>query len=62
MDEEIISICNGPWELVSYPLHSYNPYERIGKWVVQEVYVKCKYLIDYGSTASQDRLTVVLKG
>ena len=44
--------------MVSVPLHSYNPYERIGREMVQAVYRHCEYSVMCKSKREDDRLYV----
>ena len=41
---------------VSYPIHSYHPYERLGSEMKQAIFSLCEYNVDYASHSSHDRL------
>ncbi len=42
--------------MVSFPLHSYHPYERLGKIVRDEIYSLCEYSVTYKKDRDDDRL------
>lgn len=44
--------------LISYRLNSTNPYEGIGKRVVQEIYSHCDYKLSFAKNGSKDRIIV----
>lgn len=44
--------------IVSFPLNSYHPYERLGKIVRKEIYSLCEYDVKVSSHMLQDRIHV----
>ncbi len=44
--------------LISFLMAATNPYERVGRFVQQEVFSRLKYTIVYGSKPHDDRVQV----
>ena len=58
-DNEYINLMVSPCvTMISFPLHSYNPYERMGKHMRDDIYAQCEYSIICKSQRDKDRMYV----